>query len=210
MLVCMLALSCHSQGEENTVQAVDLGLPSGTKWADRNVGAEYPDRNGDYSAWGEIDVKDKYTWDNYKHCKSFDEITKYNNDDYSPHFDGNLTLELEDDAACQLLGEGWAIPTFEQCDELMKCCEWTWVATEGFFGYEVTGPNGNYILLPAAGMRFDEEEGDEEFHPEGYYWLSHLDSQYPGYACDLHISQEGVHRNTEVRAMGASIRPVAR
>ncbi len=35
------------------VEAVDLGLPSGTKWANMNVGAEKPEDYGLFFAWGE-------------------------------------------------------------------------------------------------------------------------------------------------------------
>jgi hypothetical protein len=38
-----------------TYNAVDLGLPSGTLWADRNVGATSPEDYGTYFAWGETD-----------------------------------------------------------------------------------------------------------------------------------------------------------
>lgn len=34
---------------------VDLGLPSGIKWADRNVGAENPWDNGAYFSWGNVE-----------------------------------------------------------------------------------------------------------------------------------------------------------
>ena len=38
-------------------QAIDLGLPSGTKWASCNVGANKPEEYGDYYAWGETTTK---------------------------------------------------------------------------------------------------------------------------------------------------------
>jgi len=44
----------------STVVAVDLGLPSGTKWADRNVGATSPEYYGDYFAWGETSTKGSF------------------------------------------------------------------------------------------------------------------------------------------------------
>ena len=36
---------------------VDLGLPSGTLWAECNVGASKPEDRGDYFAWGETQAK---------------------------------------------------------------------------------------------------------------------------------------------------------
>lgn len=57
--------------------AVDLGLPSGTKWADRNVGASSKTDVGEYFAWGEIATKSDFSWDTYKYGKASDELTKY-------------------------------------------------------------------------------------------------------------------------------------
>lgn len=41
--------------ENNDYQAVDFGLPSGIKWADRNIGAARPEDAGKYFAWGDIE-----------------------------------------------------------------------------------------------------------------------------------------------------------
>ena len=60
--------------------AVDLGLPSGTLWADRNIGADSPEGYGDYFAWGETRPKSTYSWSTYKYCKgSYNTLTKYYN-----------------------------------------------------------------------------------------------------------------------------------
>ena len=39
---------------------IDLGLPSGTKWACCNVGADKPEAYGGYYAWGEAEEKGEY------------------------------------------------------------------------------------------------------------------------------------------------------
>ena len=44
---------------------------------------------------------------------------------------------------------GNRLPTKEQLEELKNSCRWTWTGS----GYRVTGPNGNAIVLPAAGYR---------------------------------------------------------
>ncbi len=59
------AQSSLSKGAPANVEAVDLGLPSGTKWANMNVGASSPEEYGAYFAWGEISPKSSYSWDNY-------------------------------------------------------------------------------------------------------------------------------------------------
>lgn len=44
---------------------VDLGLPSGTKWADRNIGATSVTSVGGYYSYGETTTKQIYTSDTY-------------------------------------------------------------------------------------------------------------------------------------------------
>ena len=52
------------EGTANGHSWVDLGLPSGKKWATCNVGATLPEEYGDYFAWGEITTKAEYTSSN--------------------------------------------------------------------------------------------------------------------------------------------------
>ena len=60
------------------VQAIDLGLPSGIKWASCNVGADNPEDYGNYYAWGEVLPKEDYSWDTYKYANGYrDKLTKY-------------------------------------------------------------------------------------------------------------------------------------
>ena len=49
-------------------EAIDLGLPSGTKWASFNMGADKPEESGYYYAWGEIDEDVLFKWEEYTHC----------------------------------------------------------------------------------------------------------------------------------------------
>ena len=56
--------SGDSEDDSGNYEYVDLGLPSGLKWATCNVGAENPEDYGDYFAWGETKTKDTYTADN--------------------------------------------------------------------------------------------------------------------------------------------------
>ena len=80
--------------------AVDLGLPSGTLWADRNIGADSPEGYGDYFAWGETRPKSTYSWSTYKYCKgSYDTMTKYCTDSSRGTVDNKTVLEAADDAA---------------------------------------------------------------------------------------------------------------
>lgn len=62
-------------------EGVDMGLPSGTKWADHNVGASTPEEIGDYFAWAETETKTTFTFDNYKYANESIGWTKYNDVD---------------------------------------------------------------------------------------------------------------------------------
>ena len=133
-------------GAVSTMESVDLGLPSGLKWAKCNLGASSPSKSGNYYAWGEIDTKRTYSSDTYKWSNDIG-MEKYN------ETDGKIVLDPEDDVATQKLGKPWHIPTMADFQELIDKCTWFWTTLDGINGYEVKGPNGNSIFLPAAGLR---------------------------------------------------------
>lgn len=111
-------------------KAVDLGLPSGTLWADRNIGATDIYDGGKLFQWGDptpYDVPEytdttinegqkMFSWSDYKWNPSGDgsTFTKYNKTD------GKSTLDPEDDAAHVNMGDEWKMPTKEQVIELFK------------------------------------------------------------------------------------------
>ena len=133
---------------------VDLGLPSGTLWATCNVGANNPEDFGDYFAWGETSPKDDYNWDTYRYSNGgsngHPNLTKYCSDsDYGYNgFTDNLTiLQPEDDAATANWGNGWRMPTKEECQELFSYCTWLYTTQNGMTGMRIIGPNGNTLFL---------------------------------------------------------------
>lgn len=193
-----------------TYNAVDLGLPSGTLWADRNVGADSPEAYGDYFAWGETTTKDTYNWSTYKWCQgSSDTQTKYCTNSYYGTVDNKTTLDLEDDAAYVNMGEEWRMPTDAEQIELRDKCTWIWTSQNGTNGYKVTGPNSNSIFLPAAGYRDNSGLNNAGF--TGYCWSSSLvveSHQYSAW-CLIYISSI---RNVDYgnRLYGISVRAVVR
>ena len=139
------------------VQAVDLGLPSGIKWATCNVGAEKPEDYGNYYAWGEVLPKDYYDFGTYKYANgASDELTKYcNNASYGDNgfTDNKTTLEPEDDAAHVNWGGSWRMPTDAEWQELRDNCTWTWTTQNGINGYQVTSQkNSNSIFSSRCGL----------------------------------------------------------
>lgn len=184
--------------------AVDLGLPSGTLWADRNVGADSPEDYGDYFAWGETEPKSTYNWSTYKWCRgSEDTMTKYCTDSSYGTVDNKTVLDLEDDAAYVNMGAEWRMPTTDELKELSNKCTWTWTTQNGTKGHRVTGPNGKSIFLPAAVNIYN-------VGPFGYYWSSSLLERYPSYAWNLGFNSR-VHSTTYLsRDTGRTVRAVVR
>lgn len=130
---------------------VDLGLPSGTLWGDRNVGAKYSTDFGNLYAWGEITPKNA-------------------NSPLSLRSNLNRITTAENDAATAVLGPEWSMPTEEQFNELLYSCRWVWTKINGHYGYQVIGRNGNSIFLPAAGRN---PNGEIEYQNQfGYYWTT--------------------------------------
>ena len=199
-----------SNGTLNGYEWVDLGLPSGLKWATCNVGASQPEEYGDYFAWGEVESKDYYDWSTYKWCNgSYDTQTKYCNDSYYGYngfTDNKTTLELSDDAANYNWGGGWRMPTHEEQYELYNNCSWEWTTQNGVYGRKVTGPNGNSIFLPAAGYRYGSSLG--RAGSAGRYWSSSLYTYYPNYAYALSFNSDNVDWYYYGRYCGFSVRPV--
>ena len=116
---------------------VDLGLPSGLKWATHNVGANAPEKYGNYFSWGEISPKNEYNTSSTMGVQMTD-------------FSGNPQY----DAATSNWGDTWRMPTKAEMEELIALCEWTSVQKNGVLGVKVTGPNGNCLFLPAAGHAY--------------------------------------------------------
>ncbi len=209
------------------LNAVDLGLPSGLKWADCNLGAEKPEDYGDYYAWGEVEPyyssldpliwkegKTGYDWSSYKWCNgSSFTLTKYCSA-YRPDYwdgegspDGNTVLEPEDDVAHVSLGGKWRMPTYAECTELITECTWTWTTQNGVNGRLVTGKNGNSIFLPAAGYRFNVVLCDAG--SAGGYWSFSLNTDLPSYARNVYFNSSNVSVDNGSRYYGNSIRPVS-
>ena len=215
--VVNIILNPDSDDDDNTTvtpgtpttdsRAVDLGLPSGLKWASCNVGATAPEEFGGYYAWGETEEKSNYSWSTYKYCNgTYNSMTKYCTSSSYGTVDNKTTLEAGDDVASVKWGGNWRMPTTEEQQELINNCTWTWTTLNGVNGYRVTGPNGNSIFLPAAGYR--GSTGALRQGSDGYYWSSSFygSLSYPAYYlcfrsgyCDWHSLN---------RYYGHSVRPV--
>ena len=178
---------------------VDLGLPSKTKWATCNIGAQDPIQEGGKYAWGEIKEKTDYNETNcltYK--KPFDDISG------NPSFDVSQSL----------WGSEWNLPTREDLGEIEAYCKWKWIKYKGVYGIKLVGPNGKSIFLPAPRLnQWNQFVGD--------YWLSEPIGKMFGTdntsAWSISISKDtmvkGISNTAQAmhyRYSGQMIRPVSR
>ena len=199
-----------SSGEENGRTWVDLGLPSGLKWATCNVGATTPGDYGNYYAWGETEPKDDYSWATYKYAWGGyrDALTKYCDDARKGDegfTDNKMTLEPMDDAAHVNWGGKWRMPTYTEMQELLDNCTWTKTKKFHTSVYQVTSKtNGNSIFFSFPGYR----DYDGLHNGEGYYWSSSLGEGVPSAAWYLYINYPDPFCTGYNRSAGRSVRPV--
>ena len=196
----------------NGHEYVDLGLPSGLKWATCNVGATSPNEFGSYYAWGETAPKDTFTVATYSWNKdTYNNLTKYNTNRHYGAIDNLKILTADDDAATVNWGVSWRTPTLEEFSELIDGCTWEW--TSNYNGTNYSGQigtskvNGNTIFLPAAGERVSTKT--DERHIKGYYWTSTLNYNGPHEAAYFTIREVGDPTwATYFRFHGYSVRAV--
>ena len=201
--------SCIVTVMETIEEAVDLGLPSGLKWATYNIGACHPEEYGDYFAWGETESKVDYCWETYKFGTSATgPFSKYNTNSSFGTFDNRTDLEAEDDAAHVNWGDNWRMPTDAEWKELINNCTWTWTTENGANGCMVTSKvNGNSIFLPAAGGRDGNNFTNKG--SKGFFWSSSLYSSYPSFACVADFYSGNVIGSHSLRCYGFPVRPVS-
>ena len=142
----------YNQPLSNGYNFVDLGLPSGNLWADRNVGAASPEAYGTYFSWGEVSGKTNYADGTYKwgggasNPYTSNSWTKYNSTDKKK------LLDLEDDAANYNMGGDWCLPTCDDFKELTANTTYQWGILNGHSGATLTSKNNsNTIFIPACG-----------------------------------------------------------
>ena len=182
VIFSLLFVQCEKEPDGKGVheghEFVDLGLPSGLKWAAYNVGAESPEQSGDYFAWGEVEPKSYYFWDTYKYSGDKDStFTKYCTDTLcglNGFVDNKVQLDIEDDAAHVNWGGKWRIPTADEIDDLRYSCTWEWTTQNGVIGLlgtsRVEGYTDRTIFFPAAGYMLEDSLQYGEDYIFGLYW----------------------------------------
>lgn len=183
--------SASVQRNKILLKAIDLNLPSGTLWANINVGAKAEYDYGSLYAWGEMQTKEDY-------CES-----KYDYEKISEHY--RITRSpIFDVASVGNNYNSWQLPTIEQFEELLKECKWSWAIVDGRKGYQIEGSNGNMIFLPASGWIDKTDITHRGLY--GYYWTGERVNKR--FAKQLIFSKAEVKIGNGYLHYGRSIRPV--
>lgn len=213
MLVIFMA-NAQSCPDDNHPHAIDLGLPSGTKWACCNVGADIPEAYGGYYAWGETEEKDIYDWSTYIFSDGSMDTC---------HDIGSDIAGTEYDVAHIQWGASWVMPSQDQIQELLNKCSCTWTRINGVNGDLFTGPNGGTIFLPEADFwrngRVNSADPDfdigdsnretDDLPSAGYYWSSTLRPLNSNVASYLLFSDGIAYGDVyNFRYSGFTVRPV--
>ena len=191
----LVFVSIHACLDENHPHIIDLGLPSGTKWACCNIGAEVPEDYGGFYAWGETLEKSHYALDNYSYL---DENDKY-------FFLGEDIAATAYDVSYVNWGDSWRMPSDEQIKELLDNCTCKWFLLNDVCGLLVTGSNGATIFLPAAGYSKDGFFGG--ISSGGNYWSSTV-RPLNNDAFGFYFDSRGLYRGFSSRYDGRAVRAV--
>ena len=176
--------------------AVDLGLPSGVKWADRNVGAKSAEEPGLFFSWGNVEgVEIGKACDFDEEAYAATEGAKLKGD-----------LDAAHDAATMNIGAPWRMPTCEEFKELYDNCCWVWTTENGYYGVRFTSKiNGKSIFFSASGYG----NGSSWYNRggNGCYWSRSFHSYR--YARRLSFYSGGVNPQSDYnRYNGFALRPV--
>lgn len=180
--------------------AIDLGLPSGTKWNCCNIGASTPNSFGDYYAWGEVK-----TWQPFSYSYCIYPIPgQFTGNEQYTDIGSDISGTIYDVVHAKM-GDTWRIPTSNQIFELDRYCSWEWGLNNGVLGYFVKGPNGRQIFLPATGQQRDDGAIFFKGDTFGSYWASN--GGFKAVASALMFTKDDRFLTGNNKGMGLSIRP---
>ncbi len=192
---------------------VDLGLPSGTLWANCNLDAPAYNKYGGYYEWAGTEAKVEFTYTNNEYNSTVNTSATGSNlpvASCTTYYDSQLAanrkkIPQSNDAAYKKKGAGWSIPTYEQWWELRNKCTWTWETIDDMPGYRVTGTNGNSIFLPAVGYYFGKTLQKDKRGSLYMCSTLHADTDY---AYSFYVGDTQIYFASTDRSIGYPIRPV--
>ena len=211
---CVRSVIGRDTTKRKQYEFVDLGLPSGLKWAKCNVGAENETDYGNYFMWGSTtpNTADECNWVNAPFNNGLDSYDEeYFNAHKSEWLDDDNNLKPEYDAATQIMGDEWRMPTEADFQELFDNTIHEWI--ESFNNSEVNGwkitsktDTSKYIFFPAAGGCSDGSVYDVGH--SGYVCSSSLHTSSLANALALTFSSRSCYMGTGGRYGGQSVRGV--
>ena len=188
-----------------TYEYVDLGLS--VKWAKCNVGAKTETEYGDYFMWGSTTPNTNTICD-WEHAPFNGGASDYDSNYFNKVKDTvapNNVLAREYDAASQIMGGVWRMPTNTEIQELIDNTTNEWTQVNGVNGMKFTASNGNSIFIPASGYRSDSSFYNQDSH--ACLWSSSLPSLSfdNAYYWDLRANDT---EGTDGRCFGYTVRGV--
>lgn len=217
-----------------SINFVDLELPSKTIWAKYNLGVDvellddcYNFWYGKHYAWGETYDKYDYNWTTYEHSewkkingleivmptmKKYCYEKEFNGGVICENPDNKMELDLEDDAAhIELTNTKCCIPTVKQFEELLnntiQKVEKDYLNIEHLCGIRfISKHNQNELFFPFSGY-FNEDQLKRDT-TQGIYWTRNLSDKYQSNACSFEIAKKAIKLGTYRRDQGCTIRSV--
>ena len=199
--------------------AVDLGLPSGLKWAKMNIGATKETDYGKYFQWGDTVGYTDVSHSTWSTCPGNGGNSAYNADLLAAWDAENLKsvtgmaystkiLKPEVDAATVNMGSNWRMPTFEDYDELYDYTNHETVEIDGVAGEKFASKidSSKYIFIPFAGAAMEGFLMGQG--TTGSIWSGSADPEYPNFACYLNVKSSASAENAEFRSVALPIRGV--
>lgn len=193
-----------THGYLNGHEWVDLGLPSGTKWATMNIGATRVTDEGYYYAWGETSIPSiSQEWNDgtitpiysreccrlYRKCMGSISGTSYG-------------------VAQSRWGVGWILPEKKDVLELEKYCYLEVVNISGVDGYRISGPNGNSVFFPCTAVYSGRCRPTKGIDTYSCYWIGAERSKDMGYLLHLGRMDFGIGINN--KNVGYAVRAITR
>ena len=178
------------------------------KWAKCNIGAATETDYGDYFMWGSTtpNTASECTWANAPFNGG---NTDYNANAFNQVKDTvapNGVLAKEYDAAAQIMGGDWRMPTEAEFQELLNKTTNEWTQLNGVNGRKFTASNGNSIFIPAAGYYNGGSVNSVGYN--GNVWSSSLYTSSPDNAWYLYFNSGGCYMDSDSRYVGLSVRGV--
>lgn len=190
--------------DKNHPHAIDLGLPSGTKWACCNVEASAPEEYGGYYAWGETETKSVYAPETYQYYLGRDSVSHYPIYEYI----GDDIAGTEYDVAYKKCGVTWRMPSKEQIEELQDNCISDRFGLNNVRGALIFGTNGAKLFFPRSGFYSNSTQHAVDLM--GVFWSSSHRQDHSRQAFYILVQELGALGigSTAEQCEGMPVRPV--